>query len=1247
MDDRLQMMGNITHEQLHQFEQERLQKEQTLLEHIKKRDEFAELDAKTLLTRYKKQQPQAEVRENVVEDMPQQVVDEKESKRIRREKSQFKSQTKLLQRNRKEKAKSNPEEQRALQMQQNNQMDDTAKEIFRETLRSDMFTPRYVLEHFAEVREKLDSWKEHIRLFDQGGAGNYLTTKDQDLRLVKMREMYQQGELAFRAALGALGYRYDAGQKGTSMIQEMRDPERKQAALEENRALRAQLAEGAARMDDEVADELIALVSQRVDLQMEEMRNGMAETQQFGFIHTDKFSQIYQYEEMEKAKNLIEAHPQEYAQNQEMVDQLYEELFRLMEVVGVHYQDAFKIMEIQSADKTLSRSKAAVEVERRLEEHQEKMSIIRHRAEAMKAGMRFLLEGRQPDETLSYVLKDFIPLQDVHQQRRVETAEQAGVYANSYRNKQEIFQQSAKEMFGDQAKKMTDGVNGRFMMLMEPGEQLHNEAALQALQVKKTLQDQGTNPEKSKELGRVLKPLVLPYLERMKNFDTKMLENCTPEELIARTEELQDLYISGMQVADLAKTVDPDDPEGRSIKDAFCGEDKELFVLKCSAIQSHALRARAFSLIKAYKQGSLDESAFTKTEIDKLRTKMELNGQEPLTKEQFLFAAKNMLEMAETSKNAAYNAYFKSPKIKASVLKGVDLQIKTTHPGYQGKLQQIRELCAENSHKPVESVNANHVKEFYEKCDNRIKEIEQELNTMEEPGMAALELQEELEKTRENKEYARMLQALTMTGGYMRAGDQMSLLGEPMFRSYDSSEGMPVIQAMSEEEFTLMCKKMSAGTFEDQSDPVQREAYYQENLEGLQIYKERIRQHYEMLEARFHHQVPSLEYIMEHEQEIQRLFANLQVDTHFVRGMRDVVDLTKPEDLRLYHLVNFYNAMMGFMSNIKNTASLVCKDYQEAKEGLYIVLRQEDVSRQYLEQAPEQDAQAVQRSEKFRQVAEDAPLLLQGDQAVLESYLPRVMELAEYVEQHKKDTSLEMEQYKGWLELIQRRLKVAAQGFYHSIEQMENHEEVLNSPETYAKELESGDVHRFLNAIMEFSKICLTLQIPNLSSDDRYQMQEKGPLKAYLDVDGEKAIDALEKKPKEFVIPFVEAYYQKKETLVDRMEQEITRIMPELPETMEEKDRKLLATHLVMQTKLGREYDSLNTISQNYFKNDNVHEVLEDYLDRNLEKMERKIGPMDQQINDAYIKYEKLFVSTGFSLGVGEERLAEFNSKIK
>ena len=1263
MDNMFQVRQNMTQEQLQQFEQERLQKEENLMGHINKRDEFAQMSAETLRARFQNQSQAEELRQQPpVQDMPQQTVDEKESKRIKREKAQFKSQMKILTKQQKEKEKQQPTNERLVLMQQNQVMDAEAKRIFSETLRPDMFTPKYVLEHFAEVRGTLDSWKEHIQIFEQGGAGNFLTTRDQTLRLAKMRELYQQGELAFRAALGALGYQYDSQKKDVSAISELEGEERRQIALEENRELRAAIAEGSAKMDEEVADTLLGDVQAGVQQMVVGIREDLAQDPKFSFIQSDKLSQIYQYDEIVKAKELMESHPEEYAQNKETVDKLYEELFHLMEVVGVHYQGAFAIMEIQGRESMLdSSSRAAHILQDRLEKHQAKMDVIRERAEAMKAGLKFLLTGKQPAESLSYILRDFVPIQDVYQQEKITAEEQAGIFVNCY----QASLQDERLIQAHQEKKQWEEQKA-----LEKEQELGK--SVKAFRMPLLLR---ANREKERELGKNVKPLVWAYLERVKNFDTRFLDKGKPEDLIASNAELQELYTTGLQMADLEKIVDPDDPDGHSILDTFCGEEKELFALKCSSIQAYALKARAFSMIKAYKQGSLKDDAFTQTERNQIREKMGVEENAPLTKEQLLFAAKEMLELAEVSKNAACNKYFKSPKMVNSTEGMLDLKVETAHPVYAEKIAQVKAFCAQHFQVSIGQISVSQLKEIYRQCAARIKEIEQELETMEEPGMAALELQEELEKNREYQEYAQIICALSMNV-YKRAGDKESLMKEPMFRSYDSSEGLPAIRAMGEEEYALMCKKMSAGALaEDRDDPVQQEKYYAENMEGLRMYKEQIRQHYEMLEENFHHQLPSIEYIMEHKQQLDQWFANTQMDTHIMDGMRDLIDLTNPEDLRLYHLVNYYNAMGGFISNIKTTASMVVPDYKDAEDVLCVTMREQEASRQYLEHAPEQKehvaleaeveqlkrsqknyknqeewkkkmeaAQSPLLAEKFRQIAADAPSLVQADETALVRYLQRVAEMGDYISQYGDVSSMNMRQFKGWMELIQRRLVPVAQRLYSSRRQGQSHQEFLDTTHILKRELESGDPERFLNAAWEICKMTGTMQVPNLTREELSKEQQNPSWIACEDVEYENGVDALSKMPQEFITAFIERLYQKKEALVTRMEEEIAGVMRELPAEMEVQEKKLLATYIVDETEFGREYNAMKILSDTYFQDARVLDTAKVYLDQHTESLKR-YGAMDQQVTDAFIKFDKAFVATGFAMGVGEQYLKEFHLK--
>ena len=1043
MDNMFQLRQNMTQEEKLRFEQESLQQEQNVEEYLSK----LQMDAAKLMQQQMGGGAAAPApAQPIVADMPQQQVDEKESKRRRREKNQFKEQTKLLEKNRKKEREDRQDfAQRAADIQQKRCIDQKAAAIFEETIRADMLSPRYVLEHFAEVREKLDAWRDHIRLFEQGGAANFLTSREQALRLPLMQNMYVQAEQAFRSALGALGYSYNEQETGTDMFLENLTAEQKQQALEQNIAQRTRIAESAASMDETVAQQLLEEEAPVTHAGMESFREEMSQDEEYNFIETQSLSNVYQYEELQKAKSLLENHPEEYAQHKELLDQMYHELFNLMELNGKYYENSQNILKIQLDKKRVSSKRVEMRLQRSLDEQFNKMRLCRNRALYIQAGIKHVLLGKALTKTEIRMLKDYLPEEFAQAGRTAEI--EAGDYADRYREKKAIFESLAEHLFGERAQELISGEAGRFMMFMEPGQEMHNEAVLRALEVRKACSQRiaagGADADAAKqELGRAVKPIVLPYLTRMRDFDTKELENCTDEELMERNEELQDLYISGMQAVDTAKCVDPDDEQGRSIKEVFCGDKKELFALKCSVVQSYAVKARSLYMMRAYTQGTLSEACYTVAEQGKMRRMFGVAEGQALTAAQMLAFTRDGMEKAIASQDAAYNRYFRTESIKESYQGVQRIDVTEAHPAFEDRRQAgLQNAKAALGYEPDEVLGSNDLKQYYGMCKKRAEEIEREL-----PGAAeeaAADLVTELAELLRDMEVAQIQYALTVNN-YKRMGDTVSPLGEAIFRTFISINGLPSFRNMSDEEFRRMCIRLSEGALqEDNQEPARLEAYYAENMQGLLTYKQHMSEHYEMLEERFHHKVPSTEYVMEHQEELKALFANIQVDDHIVAGMRDLLDLTKPEDLRLFHLVEWYNALGSYVVGIGVMASLGTPDYQTALEITKLPFAKIKDSIDYLNQpqevkeGPQTEAEAEKTAtiEKFRQFGADTAHILTADDATKIEYLRRANELREYIRQHSDDRTLNMRQFKGWYEMAEKKLPYLAKDMFHHFSQ--------------------------------------------------------------------------------------------------------------------------------------------------------------------------------------------------------------------
>ena len=986
MDNQFLIRQNMNREELDQFAQSRLQREQGVEEYMLKREERLGMSAEGLKALYAKEVVSPV---KVQPDMPKLNADEKEWKQKRRQKNRLKDQVKELEKNHKERVEKF--DSRGEKLWEGGNPDAEAMAMFEQTIDATKLSPQYVLEHFVEVRQMLDDWKGHLRLFGINGIGSDKLTMEQEFRISLMRQMYQQSERAFQSALAAIGFRYEESERGGGSILDIVTEEEKNAALTENMRLREEIGQ-AVTMDDKVADQLIASEQEVLHADSVQMQEDMSKDPRFAFIKSDHLCNLYQYQGIEELKRLIERFPQPYAAHKAEIDRMYEEFFHLMEVNGVYQEPSTAITSIQFDRKKVSSEKVRRILQHRLDVNKEKMRMMRERADCIKAGIKHLLRGDALTETESLVVREYTKPQDQREQERHEAEAQAGTYADIYREKKAIFVTLAEDMFGDRAEKIISGEAGRFMMFMEPGQQEHNEAIVKSLltlenaktfrraisenksaaikkagseEEKNAIKEAANEEEKivAKSEGEAMKPLVIPYLEMVMQADVSKYATMSDEELIAQNEELQELYISGMQVSDMAKYTDPDDPEGRSIKAAFCQDNAPLFAMKCALLQYYAVKARMLAMVQAYGKGSLTKECFTGREQEKIRLLCDLKDQDEISMTHMLAYVRDILKRNEPSRDAAYTKYFNDEQVKAKVAKQAAERhnLETTHPDYLKRLEEV-EAEGKVSLKKKAQLNASELQELYQHKMERITEIRKELEEPDEMGIRTLQLQAELEPLEEQAESLQILAALSRSGYSMVDN---GIFNEAIFRSYLTIDSIPSFRDMSEEEFGTMCRQLSAGYMQKETaTPEEIEQYRAENVQGLLTYKEHMSEHYEMLERRFHHQVPPVEYVQEHYDEVRNLFANIQVDTNLVQHSRDMIDLTNPADLRLYHLVMVYNAIGLYILNLTMFAASM--GYTEARQGSQPVLRKEQASFDYLNQEhaqPEQEQLTAQFTE--------------------------------------------------------------------------------------------------------------------------------------------------------------------------------------------------------------------------------------------------------------------------------------------
>lgn len=997
MDGMLQMkeMSDI---ELRFFAQEQAKEEYAVAEHMKRRDEILQMDMKLLRGQYggRQEDGQRNEQKKANPEMPQQDMEEKESKRRKRDMTYFdRHLTGMKPWDKSIVGRGEDVPKRAENIRRENKLDEWGRYMFGVSLDENLFTPNALRENLFRALVKLGEWRRHIELLEQENLPDNLLARDKQLRLDSMKAQYEHGKQALRQGLLALGYEYRTdGGKEEIVPRKMSEKEKAQALLK-NRALRAQIAENGEKAYDRVAETLIEEARLRIHEAQTPFRTETAQEEGYDPVQAERLSLEYRQAELARIRELIQQHPEEYAQNKELVDKLTGELHKLTEALGMFAELAMSRTALKGS---VSIEKVRVRVQQQLEARAEEGKLVGERAEAVKSAIRHYLTGSGLTERESLSVAGLLPVQEEHREARQRAAMAARGYVDGYWEK-------------------------------KAGAAVPEDAA-------------------------AAKSLVRQYLERVRAFDTKNLARCSDEELLKSSGELQELALTGMQLAGAGKLADPQDTQGRSILKVLLSEDSSLD-LKCRVIQSYAVKARALSMIRAYRLGGLTEECFFREELDELHERMGLEKSETLSGPQLLLAARELLEKAAASYAAACSTYFTEETLQQKYA-GTSKQLPAIpHPQHQERLGETQREGLRWLKSSEGTMRAQELKQFYRFCSRRTEELEEQLGRTADAGRQ--ELTEELEKYRRWQKGAEQLYALRARS-YKKAGETQSLTGETLFLSFDSVGQLPAFSSMSEEEFETMCAQLSAGALaEDAAVPERMEYYQEENRKGLLTYRQGISRHYEMLEETFQHRLPSLEYIEEHRMQLEQWFANVQADVRMVDRMRDLIDLTKPEDLRLYHLVHVYASIGSYILEMGGLLAHGSLGYKDADYASQAAMRGAAASFRHLDAAPEQETVARLRDERerllkqgkrkddqkewlarmeavesplmaedFRQLAEDAAGILRRKKPEQLAYQQRVRELTEYIGKYEEINSPHMQQFRGWLKVAQQRMPMLA-----------------------------------------------------------------------------------------------------------------------------------------------------------------------------------------------------------------------------
>ncbi|MCR5053434.1 MAG: hypothetical protein K6A69_01155 [Lachnospiraceae bacterium] len=800
-------------------------------------------------------------------------------------------------------------------------------EIFQTKYNPEVFKKDYFGSHYEQVSAEMRKLNDFIRIFSQGSRAYNSLPDSEKARVRVIEQTYALMNDCYEKALEANGVQ--AGHMAplhSSMILPGTDAEL-EAAI-------ANTSEHIKKSDNKVTDELKRQMEQ--DFQ-EILAEDTSEQPAFydlmkrehPLVPGEYFSELT-YADIEKYITGLdlEKNKERVEENRELIDKYLSEFIKGNQLLCQYQirsrsltglQDAIRDKygqqrELYSADTNVYVNLVDNEVSTQYL-HQNRVS--RH-MEFLKGILDHLIFGKTEMDMPSKILlarSGHKPQVD-----EVESMEKTATYYNDhYREKRDIYEAALRRKYPTDEEKINTLLNGdpgRAAMMMRPGDDAYNDQVveMQARRVEistiqsKLYEMKGTEAEtimslsrefieKKRENVEAVKREMTPWVQRVLDFKMPDPDELTPEEIIAMAPMLHELSMMGMMMTDIGK--DDSDEPGTMIKEVILGKpplslketspddydyQMERFMVREAAFAAKAhmidelMRISRDLAILTMEAGELQDplSALTETE----RIKYEGRYGDVTDAEFIILFAKENLAAQKKELRAAENKLIGSEVLPGWYL-GDDAR-KTKARKYSsgswenrheeaGIIEKVKKIVTDTRKSPAELY-----REAKEKDDKQ--------------AMFELEVYKKLN-----------------TDGFGITGSD-PIMTEAMFRSFHSSEA--TIGGMDAEKYHEMLANLSAGAFLDETATEEEiNAAKEKNKTGLRIYYDEIEKYYEGLEEKYGYIIPDTAWIVEHYEEIQKDFANIQVDTLLIDKEREVLREDDPRDLRLINLVSYMNSL--------------------------------------------------------------------------------------------------------------------------------------------------------------------------------------------------------------------------------------------------------------------------------------------------------------------------------------------------
>ena len=803
-------------------------------------------------------------------------------------------------------------------------IEDIRQKMFSRTFNPEKYKPDYVGAHFREIHEEQQQLKGFVALFREGTPEYEALTPFEKAKVRILGDIYTKSDQAFRSALEANGLQYtDYGlipmpPKATVSLQDRRDNPHD---VEELRRSTESMDDRQKQFLDEESERVIHAVSENHKNAFDKLRENMEKDDRTSFITSKRLSESYQYETIRDAKELIEKYPDQYLVNKDLIDTLINEIQNLMEAVSIN---SIRIQNINAAcqeDTMVEDEHVRNALQAKLQITSIKKDNLVFRTYCIMDGLKSLLEKKPMEDIYAQILSEYGYTDPDYADKVLSTAEYANAYANNYQERERLFNNHVESYDPKNKSNYTPVEKDLCLMLMqlngsELNQYLHTTEVIQCIQSSAMLSSLAKEdskevdiPASSRAISIQAKNLIVPYIDRIQEFDVLKWSQLSDEDLASRVEELMDIALPGMTILNLGQYADPDDPS-ISIRDALIKkEDRAFFTLKCNLTQGYMMKARALAMIAAYKNGTLTQDSLLPSEYSEATDKK--SGQ--ITEDSLLAFAKQQYIKGDNLITGERNRLIDDPYIFDYFNKNMwmtEISYKTEHTNFlktqtdvSDYLNELRDKMIDGNEKAPSTALLARSESIQLRA--QIANLQQKMTETTDEK----EREDMTNKVRELQDRIEQFEIYSaLTASYFRlAGENHVILKEALFRSWDSVDSLPAFQSMSDEEFHNMCRLLAAGGFHFKDDtPEQTAGYREQNREGLMIYKEHMSTHYHQLEAKYHHKIPPLEYRVSHFSEIKSEFANIQIDSNLVDNASDMIDMNAPEDVELYHLVLYY-----------------------------------------------------------------------------------------------------------------------------------------------------------------------------------------------------------------------------------------------------------------------------------------------------------------------------------------------------